>query len=88
MKRFDEIRLPNKQVARWRFLDRENRWQIAAYRTPAAAELLMSVAGEPMQRWSSGGPSTEEFSEVLGMVVLSASLRIQSDRINGRRNLQ
>jgi len=88
MKRFDEIRLPNKQVVRWRFLDRENRWEIAAYRIPTGSELLMSVSGEPIQRWSSGGPSTDEFSEVLGVVVLSASLRIQSDRINGPRNLQ
>lgn len=88
MKRFDEIRLPSKQVVRWRFLDRENRWEIAAYRVPSSSELLRSVTGEPIQRWSAGGPSTDEFSEALGMVVLSASLRVHSDRINGRRDLQ
>jgi hypothetical protein len=88
MRRFDEIRLPSKQVVRWRFLDRENRWEIAAYRIPTGNELLRSVTGEPIQRWSTGGPSTDEFSEALGIVVMSASLRVQSDRINGRRNLQ
>lgn len=88
MKRFDEIRLPSKQVVRWRFLDRENRWEIAAYRIPTGGELLLSVTGEPIRKWTSGGPSTEEFSEALGVVVMSASVRAQSDRINGRRNLQ
>lgn len=87
MKRFDEIRLPSKQVVRWRFLDRENRWEIAAYRVPSGNDLLMSVTGEPIKRFTTGGPSTDEFSEALGMVVMSASLRVQSDRINGRRNL-
>ncbi|MBB3313100.1 hypothetical protein FHT78_004888 [Rhizobium sp. BK196] len=40
MRRFDEIRLLSKQVMRWRFLDRENRWEIAAFRVPSGNDLL------------------------------------------------
>ena len=82
--RFNEIRLLNNHLVRWRFISGENRWEIGAYRNLAATELMTSVTGEIIQRWVLKGPGTEEFSEALGMVVLSASLKVQSSRINGR----
>jgi hypothetical protein len=87
MSRFEEIRLYENYYVRWRFLSKpENRWEVSAYQGAARNErLLTSVTGETIRRYSVGGPGTEEFSEVLGMVVLIASVKIQSNRINGTR---
>ncbi|MBB3591749.1 hypothetical protein FHX08_002093 [Rhizobium sp. BK529] len=85
MSRFDEIRLFENYIVRWRFLSKpENRWEISAYNGAARNErLLTSVTGDVIRRYSVGGPGTSEFSEALGIVVLSASLKVQSNRING-----
>jgi hypothetical protein len=83
MRRFDEIRLPNKHAIRWRFVLKENCWEIAAYQ--GAETRLTSVTGELIERRVVRGPGTAEFSEALGMVALSASLKVQSKRINGSR---
>ena len=80
---FNEIRLLNKHAVRWRFVAKLNRWEIAAF-NGAAPDVLKSVTGEDIQTWTTGGPGTDEFSEALGHMVLSASLKVQSVRINGR----
>lgn len=82
MSRFNEIRLPDKHAIRWRFVDRENQWEIAAFL--GLDTRLTSVTGEAIARRSTRGPGTEEFSEALGMVALSTALKVQSSRINGR----
>ena len=81
---FDEIKLLNKHAIRWRFHPKKNRWEIAAYLQGSKTEPLLSVTGEAIQAWTRYGPGSEEFSEALGMVALSTSLKIQSKRINGR----
>ena len=80
---FNEIRLLNKHAVKWRFISKMNRWEIAAF-NGSASEVLKSVTGEEIQVFTKGGPGTEEFSEALGLMVLSASLKIQSKRIDGR----
>jgi hypothetical protein len=80
---FNEIRLLKNTVVHWRFAD--DQWEIAAYRTSGGGGVLRSVTGEPIQRTSPSGPGTEEFSDALGMVLLIASTKIQSDRLNGGR---
>ena len=81
---FDEIKLLDKHAIRWRFHPKMNRWEIGAYVQGAKGEPLLSVTGESVHAWTRSGPGSDEFSEALGMVALSASLKIQSKRINGR----
>ncbi len=83
MNPLNEIPLLNNIVVHWRLIDDE--WEIAAYRTSGGGGMLNSITGEPIRRTSQGGPGTEEFGRVLGMVVMIACTRIQSDRINGSR---
>lgn len=87
MRTFNEIRLFEICTVRWRLLSRrEGRWVISAFRGTAKNEDFMrSVTGEPIQRYTDGGPGTAEFSKALGLVVLIACTKIQSDRINGSR---
>lgn len=51
---------------------------IAAYVQGANGEPLLSVTGETIQAWLRSGPGSEEFSEALGMVALSSSLRLRA----------
>ncbi|MBO9125436.1 MULTISPECIES: hypothetical protein [unclassified Rhizobium] len=80
---FNEIHLMNHTVVHWRLAD--GGWEIAAYRTSSGGGMLRSITGDLIKRTSGGGPGTEEFSETLGMVMMIACTKIQSDRVNGPR---
>ncbi|MDM9644445.1 hypothetical protein [Rhizobium sp. S163] len=80
---FNEILLMNNTVVHWRLAD--DVWEIAAYRMSGGGGMLRSVTGDLIQRKSSGGPGTEEFSETLGTVMMITCTKIQSDRVNGPR---
>ena len=80
---FNEIRLLNHTVVQWHRAGEG--WEIAAYRMFGGGGMLRSVTGDLIKRVSPTGPGTEEFSEALGMVMLVACTKIQSDRINGPR---
>lgn len=80
---FNEIHLLNHTVVHWRRAD--DGWEIAAFRTSSGGGMLRSITADLIQRNSSGGPGTDEFSQTLGMVMLITCTKLQSDRINGAR---